>query len=142
MRLVFAPGKFSISSILLALGILATLASDAGFAVTALEGTYATGHLLDAGWLLTYVLDGAAVLHPSASKRSAHVNSNVSTLPGQRLALLAAASMMSPAVLIVEGSGTTRSTTSSLEGARRRFSYSYSFAWPASSARCGRRPPN
>jgi len=103
VRLVFAPGKFSMSSILLALGILATLVADAGFAVTALEGTYATGHWLDAGWLLTYVLVGAAVLHPSVSMRSAHVNSYVTSLPGQRLALLAAASMMSPAVLIVEG---------------------------------------
>ena len=103
VRLVFAPGHSSLSSTMLTLGIFTTLVSDAGFAVTALEGTYATGHWLDAGWLLSSVLVGAAVLHPSTTKRSAYVRSDVSTLPPQRLALLAAASMMSPAVLIVEG---------------------------------------
>jgi diguanylate cyclase (GGDEF)-like protein len=103
VRLVFARGKFSMSSSLLMLGILTTLVADAGFAVTALAGTYATGHWLDAGWLLSSVLVGAAVLHPSTSKRSAHALSEVSTLPPQRLALLAAASMMAPAVLFIEG---------------------------------------
>ena len=103
MRLVFTRGKFSMSSTLLMLGILTTLVADGGFAVTALEGTYATGHWLDAGWLLSSVLVGAAVLHPSTTKRAAHALGEVSTLPPQRLALLAVASMMAPAVLIVEG---------------------------------------
>jgi hypothetical protein len=103
VRLVFARGKFSMSSSLLMLGILTTLVSDAGFAVTVLSGTYATGHWLDAGWLLSSVLVGAAVLHPSTTKRSAHALSEVSTLPPQRLALLAVASMMAPAVLFIEG---------------------------------------
>ncbi|MGH2775071.1 MAG: GGDEF domain-containing protein [Actinomycetota bacterium] len=103
VRLVFSPGKSSMSSIMLTLGIFSTLVADAGFAVTALQGTYETGHLLDAGWLLTYVLVGAAVLHPSTSKRSVHPYSDVSTLPRPRLVLLAAASMISPGVLIVKG---------------------------------------
>jgi len=102
-RLVFTRGKFSMSSTLLMLGIFTTLLSDAGFAVTALQGSYATGHWLDAGWLLSSVLVGAAVLHPSTTRRATHSLSEVSTLPPQRLALLAAASMMAPAVLIIEG---------------------------------------
>jgi len=103
VRLVFARGKFSMSSTLLMLGILTTLIADAGYAVTALEGKYATGHWLDAGWLLSSVLVGAAVLHPSTVKRTAHALSEVSTLPPQRFALLAVASMMAPAVLLIEG---------------------------------------
>jgi diguanylate cyclase (GGDEF)-like protein len=103
MRLVFTRGKFSMSSTLLMVGILTTLVADAGFAVTALEGTYFTGHWLDTGWLLRSVFVGAAVLHPSISRRAAHALSEVPTLPPQRLALLAVASMMAPAVLLVEG---------------------------------------
>ncbi|MGH2749316.1 MAG: GGDEF domain-containing protein [Actinomycetota bacterium] len=103
VRLVFAPGKFSASSILLTLGIFTTLLADAGFAVTALEGTYATGHVIDVGWLLTYVLVATAVLHPSTTAAVTRPSSDVTTLPRQRLILLALASMMSPAVLIVEG---------------------------------------
>lgn len=103
MRLVFTRGKFSMSSTLLMLGILATLVADGGFAVTALEGTYATGHWLDAGWLLSSVLVGAAVLHPSTAKRAAYALSEASTLPPQRLVLLEVASMMAPAVLIIQG---------------------------------------
>ncbi|MGH2698156.1 MAG: GGDEF domain-containing protein [Actinomycetota bacterium] len=103
VRLVFAPGKFSASSTMLALGIFTTLIADAGFAVTALQGTYATGHALDAGWLLTYVLAGAAVVHPSTTQLPAQATTDVSTLPSQRLAVLAVASMMSPAVLVIEG---------------------------------------
>jgi diguanylate cyclase (GGDEF)-like protein len=103
VRLVFAPGRFSVSSTMLALAIFANLLADAGFAITALEGTYATGHWLDAGWLITYVLAGVAVLHPSTTQRSDQRARDVSTLPRQRLALLAIASMMAPAVLIVEG---------------------------------------
>jgi len=103
VRLVFARDKFSMSSTLLMVGILTTLVADAGFAVTALAGTYATGHWLDAGWLLTSVLAGAAVLHPSTRRRSTHAHSEVSTLPPQRLVLLALASMMAPLVLVIHG---------------------------------------
>jgi hypothetical protein len=45
MRLVFTRRKFSMSSDLVMLGLLTTLVSDAGFEVTALEGTYFTGSL-------------------------------------------------------------------------------------------------
>lgn len=103
IRLTFARGRSSASSKLLALGILGTLVADAGFGVMALEGTYATGNLIDAGWLLGYVFMASAALHPSAATRSPRPESEVVTLPRQRLVLLAAASLMSPAVLIVEG---------------------------------------
>ena len=45
----------------------ALMLSDAAYTFTLLNETYYTGSLVDAGWLVSYVLWGAAALHPSMS---------------------------------------------------------------------------
>jgi len=63
---------------------------------------YGGASLLDAGWLLSYVLWGVAALHPSMralSKPSVARGPRLSTL---RLAVLGAALAAAPAVLVVE----------------------------------------
>lgn len=59
----------SISMGLLSGGCLLLLLGDALYMVPAISGSYRLGTLLDATWLLSYVLWGAAVLHPSRDAR-------------------------------------------------------------------------
>lgn len=63
-RLAMGPGRFP-SLWLLGAGLGALLAADTVFGVLVLRDAYRTGHPVDAGWLLSYVLFGAAALHPS-----------------------------------------------------------------------------
>jgi diguanylate cyclase len=87
--------------LLLAGGLL--LAADIGYSLVTLYSDY-DGGLLDAGWLLSYVLWGAAALHPSIRVL---VDANVTAQPSRvgrgRLTLLAASSLLAPGVLFVQG---------------------------------------
>ena len=49
-----------------ALALVVFLMADCGYSYEAVRGTYAAGGVVDAGWLLCYVLLGFAALHPSA----------------------------------------------------------------------------
>ena len=64
---------------LLALGFVALAAADSGFAVTAIEGTYATGNIMDTGWTLGFLLIGLAALAPHASTDSDSAESGMTT---------------------------------------------------------------
>ncbi len=79
--------------------IVALLASDEAYA----SGTYGTGHATDLGWLLSYVLWGAAALHPSMRELS-RPRRRRSTLHvhNARIALLTAALLSAPFVLLVQ----------------------------------------
>ena len=50
---------------LIAAAIAVMVVADFVYDVQVLHGTYATGNAVDAGWLISYVLLGAAALHPS-----------------------------------------------------------------------------
>lgn len=50
---------------LIALAVVAMVTADFGYDVLILHGNYSVGNPLDAGWLIDYVLIGAAALHPS-----------------------------------------------------------------------------
>jgi diguanylate cyclase (GGDEF)-like protein len=101
-RLLLAPGLGSWSVRLLTIGTAAMLAADSGFLVLNLSGGYREGHVIDAGWLLWYGLTAAAAWHSSAASHGEEA-SQVVDLPPARLALLAVAAVMPPAVLILEG---------------------------------------
>src|SRR6266545_108604 len=64
-RLAMAGGARPPAYWLLLASLVALLAADGLYALTQLHGTYQTGQLLDAGWLLSYVGWGTAALHPS-----------------------------------------------------------------------------
>mgnify|MGYP003297987318 CR=1 FL=1 len=58
-------------------GIAAMMISDLGYDILLLHGTYQTGNIVDAGWLISYTALAVAALHPSMSMRQ-----TVETLSG------------------------------------------------------------
>ena len=81
------------------------LLSDFPYAIVALSDGYYTGHIVEAGWLAASVLWSAAALHPSMRKVAEPVDAGEIRMSAWRLALLAAASLMAPAVLVIQWSG-------------------------------------
>ena len=71
-------------------------------ALLVLLGTYDPSSPVEAGWLVAYALWGAAVLDPSVATLTDPVPAPRSGLTQIRLACLAAASLMAPAILAVQ----------------------------------------
>jgi diguanylate cyclase (GGDEF)-like protein/PAS domain S-box-containing protein len=102
-RLMFSPGARSIAYYLLAGSLAALLTSDSFYTVTLLNNTYHTGSLVDAGWLIAYLLWGAAALHPSMVTMSMPVaRSGTVPISRGRLMVLAAASLLAPSLRVIE----------------------------------------
>ena len=102
VRIVLAPGR-KVPSLTMLLGaLLALLASDFVYAGLALMEGYYTGHIVESGWLISAVLYAAAALHPSMREVAAPVEPGEVRLSAWRVALLAGASLMAPAVLIIQ----------------------------------------
>jgi diguanylate cyclase len=103
VRVFTSPGARTMSFrfLLLAGGLLLT--ADIGFSLVTLYSEY-DGGVLDAGWLLSYVLWGAAALHPSIRVLAdASVTAEPTRVGRGRLTLLAASSLLAPGVLFVQG---------------------------------------
>jgi diguanylate cyclase (GGDEF)-like protein len=101
VRLVLAPGAQPASLRLLIGALVAFLASDFPYAIMAVMESYGTGNPVDAGWLIGSVLWGAAALHPTMVQIAEPVDgTGAGSLTLWRLVLLAAASLMGPAVLV------------------------------------------
>jgi diguanylate cyclase len=83
-------------------GWLVLVAADSGRAVLLLNGVYDPASPVEAGWLLSYALWGAAVLHPSVATLTNRVPVPPSGLTRARLTALCAASLMAPAVLAIQ----------------------------------------
>lgn len=101
-RLLASPGVRSPAYYMLAVSLLALLVSDSFYTVTLLNETYHTGSLVDAGWLVSYVLWGAAALHPSMDRLSEPGEDGLMRVSGTRILVLAGASLLAPGVRIVE----------------------------------------
>jgi len=88
---------------LLFLSMLCLLGADTAYGLIVLHGTYTTGSALDAGWIAFYVLWGAAALHPSMRTLAIPATEQRSKLTVWRLGLLAAATLMAPAMQLFQG---------------------------------------
>ncbi|WP_432505847.1 GGDEF domain-containing protein [Kineococcus arenarius] len=101
VRLMSAAGARSPGFRLLAAAALVVLAADAAY-----QAAYAAvgydGTAFDPLWLLSYVLWGAAALHPSMRRLSDPSPAERDDLGAPRLALLAAASLLAPGTLAVQ----------------------------------------
>ena len=108
-RLLLAGGGHLTWVRIFAGGMAAVLVADGAFLVLDVHGSYTSGHPIDAGWIVFYVLTAAAACHGSARKRT---DDDAHTIPGShplRLSLLAVSVMMAPLVLltlVVRGSHT------------------------------------
>jgi diguanylate cyclase (GGDEF)-like protein len=102
-RLFISPGARTASYRLLTAAVVLLLISDLGFSLITTFSSY-NGGVIDAGWLLSYVLWATAALHPSMRTLSQPMlDLAVAGLTRQRLALLASASLLAPALLLAQG---------------------------------------
>jgi diguanylate cyclase len=102
VRLFLTGGRRTTSFNLIILAIVALLAADVVYTVMTLADTYHSGAVVDAGWLASYVLWGAAGLHPSMRKLFEQVPFRTPTVKMRRIIMLSAASLMPPAVMVVQ----------------------------------------
>jgi signal transduction histidine kinase len=86
--------------------IALTLASDYVYAYLNLNSAYTTGMLIDAGWLLSYTLFGAAALHPSMRSIGA-LPAAGPRLSRPRFVGLGAALLAPPLALVVQSTFST-----------------------------------
>ena len=101
LRLAFDGGRRSGSFFLLGASICALLMTDALYGFALLDGSYDHQVAYDAGWLVYYVLWGAAALHPSMRTFFEATPDRETRLSWQRLGLLAAATLVAPAIEFV-----------------------------------------
>ncbi|WP_433383532.1 diguanylate cyclase [Actinoplanes sp. CA-142083] len=103
-RLVTTPGsrRLPAAHLMLIIAQGTRLVSDVSFSATSITG--ADFPWLDSGWILTYLLTTAALLHPSAARvDEPAAPREVGALSTPRLTLLAAASLLAPVVLAIQG---------------------------------------
>jgi len=101
-RLTLSPGPRSTSYRLLGASLFLTLVADVTFAGLEFAGAYEGRHLIDAGWLLSYVAIGAAALHPSMSALTQPAPRQTRSSIGWRIFLLGGASLLVPGVFAVQ----------------------------------------
>ncbi|MFC5662280.1 putative bifunctional diguanylate cyclase/phosphodiesterase [Kitasatospora misakiensis] len=108
LRLVVPRGGVSRSLQLLTAGTIGLLVSDILYGLIVLHGNWHIGTPVDLGWAAFYTAWGAAALHPSMVELTRPIPSQQPDLSPGRLALLTAASLIAPTILIIEaGAGNT-----------------------------------
>jgi diguanylate cyclase (GGDEF)-like protein/PAS domain S-box-containing protein len=101
-RLLVTPGTRAEAYRMLGLGLALFLLGDVVFALASLMGTYESGDLVDVTWVASYLLFGAAALHPSMPLVSETVPAMGSRITWARLAWLAGAALVAPGILAFE----------------------------------------
>jgi len=102
VRLAVTPGDRPPAYYFLGASLFGLLIADCIYTVALLKETYHSGYWGDTGWLLSYILWGAAAMHPSMAKLSEPAPAPDLKITGRRLLLLAGASMLAPGVRLVE----------------------------------------
>jgi signal transduction histidine kinase len=105
-RLIVGVGFRRPAFYLFVLSLLVLLATDTAYTALQLNGLYRLdslgGTLLDAGWLTVYLLLGAAALHPSMRSLTERDHRATPRSGTGQLAFLAGASLLPPAVIVVQ----------------------------------------
>jgi signal transduction histidine kinase len=101
-RLWSSTGPRSRSYWLLTLGLVPLLVVDTLYGLLSLFGTWSYAGPLDLFWVAFYLCLGAAALHPSMRSLSEPVPTPAPRLTVRRRALLTAATLMAPAMLVIQ----------------------------------------
>ena len=102
-RLLLGGGPRPFALWLLLVGVATQLVGDTLFSLPSVQEGYVSGDALDALFLVTYVLAGAAGLHPSVAEVTDPAPPTTErVLPAWRVAALGAAVISAPALLAVE----------------------------------------
>jgi signal transduction histidine kinase len=101
-RLWSAAGPRSRAYWLLTLGLIPLLVGDTLYGLLSLFGTWNYAGPLDLTWVAFYLCLGSAALHPSMRSLSEPVPVPAPRLTGRRRALLTAATLMAPAMLVIQ----------------------------------------
>ena len=104
VRLAVGRGQRGPAYYLMVIAVCSLLVTDSTYAWLQLHGGYATGGLLDGGWIVFYLLWGTAALHPSMAAVS-NTTATVPRLTRRRLGLLAIVTAIAPIVQMIKSSG-------------------------------------
>ena len=88
---------------LLVAGLALYLMADVIYAVHVLDGTYAEGNPVDAGWIVGVLFLAAAALHPSVADPVALVEPSLGNLSRWRVIQLGIAALVAPVILVTYG---------------------------------------
>jgi diguanylate cyclase (GGDEF)-like protein/PAS domain S-box-containing protein len=102
LRLLFSPRVRTPSLLLLGLSLVSLLLSDTVYGAFNLTGAYHPGSILDMGWMLSYVLFGAAALDPSMPRMAQRAGTVEQRFARWRLALLGGAMAAVPAAVVIQ----------------------------------------
>jgi diguanylate cyclase (GGDEF)-like protein/PAS domain S-box-containing protein len=102
IRLAVDSGKRRPAFYLLIAGIVSMLVTDDVYGLLTLHNTFNHQLWLDAGWIFFYLFWGAAALHPSMQELSEAEADRQPRLTWLRLALLAGATLVAPALEIIK----------------------------------------
>jgi signal transduction histidine kinase len=86
----------------LVVGITFQVVTDVAYSYLTLKGSYTNGMFVDAGWIVAYGLFGVAALHPSMAQIRPLPSSPGVRFSSKRIALLAAATLCAPVVMIAD----------------------------------------
>ncbi|MFZ0160710.1 MAG: EAL domain-containing protein, partial [Kineosporiaceae bacterium] len=86
----------------LVVGIAGLLVADVFYGSIQLTGDWTVGGPVDLGWVIFYTAWGAAALHPSMRRVSEPLPVRSGTVSARRLLLLSLASLIAPAVLLLQ----------------------------------------
>ena len=115
IRLAVDSGKRTPAFWLLVSSVVCLMATDSAYNYALLKNTFHHQLSFDAGWILYYLLWGAAALHPSMRALEEPASDPRTRLTPVRLILLAGACLIAPAIRFAQSSAQPRRT-----GADRR----------------------
>jgi len=102
VQLALRKGVENLALRFLVVGILFQVVTDVAYSYLTLKGAYMNGMFVDAGWLAAYGLFGVAALHPSMAHIKPVPSSLTVRFSSKRIALLAAATLCAPVVMIAD----------------------------------------